>query len=67
MQQALTVKEVAEKLHVHPMTVYRLISGGRLKAFRTGVQNHGGGLRIWPKALEALGNEETTEPLEVSA
>ncbi len=65
MEQALTVKEAAKILNVHQMTVYRLISAGQLKAFRTGVQNHGGGLRIWPKELATFGEgSEPAEPLE---
>jgi excisionase family DNA binding protein len=45
----MTVSEVAEYLHVHRITIYRLIEKGRLRPFRIG--------RVWRferKALEAL-------------
>ncbi|MBV8892805.1 MAG: helix-turn-helix domain-containing protein [Acidobacteria bacterium] len=32
----MTVKEVAEYLHVHPSTVYRLLKTSRLPAFKVG-------------------------------
>jgi excisionase family DNA binding protein len=35
-QQLLTVKEVAERLRLHPITVRRLIASGRLSAVRIG-------------------------------
>ncbi len=35
-ERLLTVKEVAERLHVHPITVRRLIASGRLPAVRIG-------------------------------
>ena len=35
-ERLLTVREVAERLHVHPITVRRLIASGRLAAVRIG-------------------------------
>lgn len=62
MDKALTVKEAANMLQVHPMTVYRLVNGGRLRSFRTGVQNHGGGIRIWPKDLKEFSEDDHPAP-----
>lgn len=45
----LNVQEVAERLKVHPDTVYSLISSGRLRAKRLGKQR---ALRVSVKALE---------------
>ena len=53
MEEALNVKEVAAYLRVSTMTVYRLIDDGQLRAFRTN-RNRGGGIRVWPKDLEAF-------------
>ena len=39
----LTVKEVAKELKLHPITVYRLIQRGELKAIRLGKRQ---GIRI---------------------
>ena len=32
----MTVREVADFLHVHPSTIYRLLRQGKLPAFRVG-------------------------------
>jgi excisionase family DNA binding protein len=32
----MTADEVAELLHIHPTTVYRLVKQGRIPAFRVG-------------------------------
>jgi excisionase family DNA binding protein len=32
----MTVKELSEYLRVHPATVYKLLHGGKLPAFRVG-------------------------------
>lgn len=37
-EENLTVQEVASMFKVNPMTVYRMISDGRLKAFKFGNQ-----------------------------
>ena len=50
MLEILTAKEVADRLKVHLMTVYRWVSSGRLQASRL----PGGGLRIDAKELEKL-------------
>ena len=50
MAEILTAGEVAVRLKVHLMTVYRWVSSGVLKASRL----PGGGLRIEAKELEKL-------------
>jgi excisionase family DNA binding protein len=45
------VAEVAELLDVHPVTIYRDIAEGRLRALRTGKAK--GAIRILPDALNA--------------
>jgi len=34
MGELLTVKELAEYLKVNPMTIYRLVKGGKIPAFK---------------------------------
>ena len=58
MVEILTAKEVAGRLKVHLMTVYRWVSSGRLKASRL----PGGGLRIEAKELEKLLGQNTKRP-----
>lgn len=48
--EILTAKEVADRLKVHLMTVYRWISSGRIEVSRL----PGGGLRIDAKELDKL-------------
>jgi excisionase family DNA binding protein len=36
MAKVLTLEEVADFLHVHPSTVYRLLKNRRIPAFRMG-------------------------------
>jgi excisionase family DNA binding protein len=36
LSQVMTVKELSEYLRVHPATVYKLLHGGKLPAFRVG-------------------------------
>ncbi|TET41275.1 MAG: helix-turn-helix domain-containing protein [Dehalococcoidia bacterium] len=50
MVEILTAKEVANRLKVHLMTVYRWVSSGRLEVSRL----PGGGLRIDARELEKL-------------
>ncbi|MGQ0570101.1 MAG: helix-turn-helix domain-containing protein [Armatimonadota bacterium] len=45
-----TVPEAARRLRVSPATIWRLIDGGRLRAYRVGPR----GIRIKPADLEAL-------------
>ena len=52
MEEILTPNEVANRLKVHLMTVYRWISSGWLEASRL----PGGGLRIDAKDIEKLLN-----------
>jgi excisionase family DNA binding protein len=47
--RAKSIRQTAERLGVHPNTVYRLIKAGKLKAFNVGQQ-----LRVDPDALEAF-------------
>lgn len=57
----LRVKEVADRLRVHPATVYRWIADGRLPAVRYGkpiapgqpIRGGGGSIRIPEDALAA--------------
>jgi excisionase family DNA binding protein len=53
-ERLLTVQEVAERLHVHPITVRRLIANGRLAAIRIGravrVREEDVGAFLRPKA-----------------
>ena len=35
-QEILNVEQVAEVLHLHPMTVYRLVKEGKLPGFKVG-------------------------------
>jgi excisionase family DNA binding protein len=44
----MNVRDVAERLQVHPITVYRLIRGAHLPAFRIG--------RVWRFNSEELDN-----------
>ena len=55
MVEILTANEVANRLKVHLMTVYRWISTGRLEASRL----PGGGLRIDAKELDKLLGQNT--------
>ena len=57
----LSVKQVAKRLGVHPITVKRRITEGKLEAIRT--KGDSGAYRISEKALqEAL---QQVEPVEV--
>lgn len=46
----MTIRQVADLLQVHPQTVQRWISEGRLDAYRVGDRI----LRVTPEALEAF-------------
>ncbi len=35
-KQVMTVKDVAEYLDVHPMTIYKYVKDGRIPAFKIG-------------------------------
>lgn len=35
-KQVMTVKEIAEYLDVHPMTIYKYVQGGKIPAFKIG-------------------------------
>lgn len=48
-ERLLTVREVADRLHVHPITVRRLIGSGRLPAVRIGRS-----VRVCESDLEAF-------------
>jgi len=55
MEEILTANEVANRLKVHLMTVYRWIASGRIPVRRL----PGGGVRIDAKALDKLLSEDT--------
>ena len=61
MRVSYTVKEVAQALKVSPITIYRMVSDGRLRAARIGKA-----LRLTPADLKAfLGEERYKELFEV--
>ena len=61
MRVSYTVKEVAQALKVSPITIYRMVGDGRLKAVRIGKA-----LRFTPADLKAfLGEERYKELFEV--
>ncbi|MBI2485617.1 MAG: helix-turn-helix domain-containing protein [Deltaproteobacteria bacterium] len=61
MRVSCRVKEVAQALNVSPITIYRMVSDGRLKAVRIGKA-----LRFTPADLKAfLGEERYKELFEV--
>jgi excisionase family DNA binding protein len=61
MRVSYTVKEVAQALKVSPITIYRMVSDGRLKAVRIGKA-----LRFTPADIKAfLGEERYKELFEV--
>ncbi len=55
MEEILTANEVADRLKVHLMTVYRWISSGRIPVRRL----PGGGVRVEAKELEKLLGQNT--------
>jgi excisionase family DNA binding protein len=65
----LRVKEVADRLRVHPATVYRWIAAGRLPAVRYGIpvdpgqpiKGGGGSIRIPEDALTAPDSATSAE------
>lgn len=52
----LTVKEVASRLGLHPMTVRRMIADGRLPAVQLG--GHGTSIRVYVDELERWLHDE---------
>lgn len=58
MRASYTVKEVAQALKVSPITIYRMVDDGRLKAVRVGRL-----LRFTPVDLKAFLGEERYEEL----
>jgi len=55
MTNALTLEEVADFLHVHPSTVYRLLKNRRIPAFKMGSdwRFNQESIEQWVKKLEA--------------
>lgn len=58
-ERLLTVREVAERLHLHPITVRRLIASGRLAAIRIGRA-----VRVREEDLTALSRPPAPEEME---
>ena len=54
MTSVLTLEEVAEFLHVHPSTVYRLLKNRRIPAFKIGSdwRFNQESIQSWIKELE---------------
>ncbi|MGD0292053.1 MAG: helix-turn-helix domain-containing protein [Candidatus Binataceae bacterium] len=54
MTSVLTLEEVAELLHVHPSTVYRLLKNRRIPAFKIGSdwRFNQESIQSWIKELE---------------
>ena len=60
----LRVREVANKLGVHPATVYRLIEAGRLPAHRFGSGTiRPGAFRVPESAVQAFLTESAAKPV----
>jgi excisionase family DNA binding protein len=53
----MTIKEVAERLNVHPNTIRRLIKSGELASMRVGSR----GIRVDERDLEAYINRRKSE------
>jgi excisionase family DNA binding protein len=55
MAKVLTLEEVADFLHVHPTTVYRLLKKRRIPAFKVGSdwRFNQESIEQWVKKLEA--------------
>jgi excisionase family DNA binding protein len=55
MTRTLTLEEVADFLHVHPSTVYRLLKNRRIPAFKLGSdwRFNQESIEQWVKKLEA--------------
>jgi excisionase family DNA binding protein len=55
MAEVLTLEEVAQFLHVHPSTVYRLLKNRRIPAFKMGSdwRFNQESIEQWVKKLEA--------------
>jgi excisionase family DNA binding protein len=58
MKVSCTVKEVAQAFKVSPITIYRMVSDGRLRAVRIGKA-----LRFTPADLKAFLGEERFKEL----
>jgi excisionase family DNA binding protein len=64
MTTVMTLDQVAEFLHVHPSTVYRLLKDRRIPAFKMGSdwRFRQESIEQWIKTLEAELPSETSEP-----
>lgn len=60
-EMMLTVNEVAKKLNLSPLTIYRLIRDGELTAIKIGAGKMGR-LRIEEEALQEFIERNRTEP-----
>lgn len=58
-KKPMTVDEVAKKFRVNPMTVYRMVKDGRLKANRIGRS-----IRITQQQLDECVEESTRKAME---
>jgi excisionase family DNA binding protein len=56
--QIYTIKELADRLRVHPTTIYRLLRQGRLPGFRVGSN-----WRFNPRAIEQWQSSQALETL----
>ena len=57
LERLLTVKELADYLHIKPLTIYRMLNDGRLTAVRIGKS-----VRFRPKDIETFLDASQYEP-----
>ena len=59
LHEVLNLKEVADYLHVHPMTIYRYAKAGKIPAFKIGTdwRFHKKSIESWIKDKENGNNK----------
>ena len=63
-KEILTAKEVAEYLHIHPLTVHRYAREGRIPAFKIGTdwRFHKKYIEKWIKQKVSSNSEQKKQP-----